>query len=590
MSTFKTRLSAFVKLVTAFSAAALVASCGGGGVSADGNAGVVAGPLSLNPSAGNFYANVPVTLTIAGGTRPYLLSTTEPTILPGINGATTRENRVTLLPAQPGVVDPETDPNVVPARSLSISVRDTTGTTITSTYKILVNYILGYGTTISNLNPGLAEQQCGSATNVCAGQEAAVFVRPTSAGISRPGRAIKLDVIQGDYDFVSNDTAGTLTKTATFTSNVDGEIGTKIRARAGAPTQIAIMRITDVQTNATRDEIFTIASANSGTDIITAIPTEITFTGPTTANCAASTADRRFAADIYLFGGKPPYTILNTAPDAFNIEGGPVLTNGGRFSIVPTGRVCSSTGISIIVRDATGRQISVTATNEVGSSEPPPEFTVTPPALTFVGCSSATTTIIGAASLPYITISEASFSASQPVPIAGFPGFYSVTITRSANCSSSQTSPVNPAGQQCTTATGVATFIGRGGTRQTVALTGSCPTSGTGTGTTTASITVPPTPVNINQCGTVPVTFLASGLTTSPIVTLSPALTTAGFTVTQPTNGAGAGQLVFNISRNTNCSFAASQCVAATGAAIITADAGATGSPASLTVNGTCNP
>jgi hypothetical protein len=579
MLTFKRCLSAASKLAPAAVAALLVASCGGGGVSSSPTGGPT--PLSLNPNAANFYANVPVTITIAGGSPPYLLSTTEPTVLPGINGLFTRNGSITVVPAQPGVVDPVTDPNIVPSRSLTLQVRDATGTTITGAYKVLVNYALGYGTSITNLSPGLAEQSCGSATNVCAGQDAVVRLSPTYAGISRAGRQIKLDIIQGDYDFMVTDT--NLTKTVTLTSDADGEATVKIRARAGAPTQIAILRITDVQSGATRDEVFTIASAVLGEGIITAIPTQIGFSGATKAGCATN-----LSADIYLYGGKAPYTIRNTSPDVVVVSGSPVLTNGGRFTITSTGRVCTNDeGIQLVVVDATGRQITVRFVNKVGENDAPPPFIVTPASLSFVGCSSAVTTVVSTIGAPYVSISEPSFSASQPQPVAGFPGLYSVTISRNTNCAGGiAPSPVTSTPLQCVTANGIATFVG-GGIAQNVALTGSCPAPTTTT--TTASITVPTTALSINQCGTAPVTFIAQGLTANPLVTLNPALANAGFTVTQPTNGAGAGQLTFNITRSTQC--AAAQCVPVSGGVTtITAQTGATGSPANINVTATCNP
>ena len=105
---------------------ALLVSCGGGGT--QGGAPTAAGTLSILPSTGSLYANVPYTFNIAGGRAPYLVVSNEQTLL-ALNFTTTN-NTFTAVPNQPGVVDLGQDPNQVPSRKVTVTVRDSAGTEI----------------------------------------------------------------------------------------------------------------------------------------------------------------------------------------------------------------------------------------------------------------------------------------------------------------------------------------------------------------------------------------------------------------------------------------------------------------------------
>jgi hypothetical protein len=593
MLNLKKCVSAIAKLVpaVAISATALiVASCGGGGGSGENSSALSVGPLSVNPPTANFYANVPSSFTIAGGEKPFLVSVSEPSLMPGLNGLTTRNNVMNFVPPQPGVTDLGQDPNEVPSRSVIVTVRDSAGRTATATFKVLVNYALGYGVSISSLGSNAPGDAC--ATTLCSGLEAIVRLRPTFAGINRPGRTIKLDAVQGEYDFVTPDAAGSLVKSQTLVSDADGSITAKIRARASIPTQIAILRITDVQTSATRDEVFTISSAVSGTGIITAIPADVGVLGPDKASCATNAV-----FDIYVYGGKAPYTVRNPWLDIMTVTGSPVLTNGGRFTVTTTGRVCTQdAGVNLIIVDATGREITVKIVNKVGDGDPLPPFVVSPETLTIVGCGSGTLTVASSVGSPYVSVSNPTFAASPAVPVAGVPGLYSITISRVSDCTTGVTaSPVNPVGQTCNAATAVATIVG-GGSIKTITLTGNCPTTTTTT-PAAASIAVPTTPVIINGCQQAIVTFIGQNLTSFPIATVSAQFAAQGFTVSQVSTGSSSGQLFFTVSPTSLCSPTATATAPAvactaqtfTSGIVVTAQPGATGSGL-INVSRTCNP
>ncbi len=93
------------KLSVAFIAAAalVLASCGGGGATSSPN---TVGDLQLLPGAGSIYAGVPTTFNIVGGRAPYLVTSSEPTLIEV--GFTTSSNSFTIVARNPGVIDPQT--------------------------------------------------------------------------------------------------------------------------------------------------------------------------------------------------------------------------------------------------------------------------------------------------------------------------------------------------------------------------------------------------------------------------------------------------------------------------------------------------
>ena len=135
------------KLSVAFLAAAalFLASCGGGGATSSPNA---AGALQLLPGASSLYAAVPYTFNIVGGRKPYLVTSSEQTLIE-LN-ITIDSNSFTIVPRNPGVVDVGLDPNEVPRRTVNIEVRDSNGASLSNAYNVLQNFFTGYRETYTS--------------------------------------------------------------------------------------------------------------------------------------------------------------------------------------------------------------------------------------------------------------------------------------------------------------------------------------------------------------------------------------------------------------------------------------------------------
>src|SRR5204862_7524567 len=137
-----------------------------------------------------------------------------------------------------------------------------------------------------------------------------------------------------------------------------------------APTQVALIRATELTSGNVVNGSFTIAQFTDGTGTLTAIPQTWTVKGPTSTSCAANVP-----VSYYIFGGTPPYRIQSTLPNFATITPTIVQTNGGGFTALLTGLICSAApGASITITDATGRTISVNLINDFGTGNPVTNF------------------------------------------------------------------------------------------------------------------------------------------------------------------------------------------------------------------------
>jgi hypothetical protein len=334
----------------------LLASCGGGGVAAPDSVG---GALAVLPATSDLYEGQPITFTISGGKKPYRVFSTNQTLAP-LN-ATVDGNTFTVTAKSTAV---DTD--------VTITVQDSTPTTVTVTGHVRAA-VLNNSVTIT---PTASGQTCGS--SICSGGDGVISTTIIANGAPQKNRNVRFDVYQGDYSFV---TPGTNALVTTLTTNTDeqGVARVIIRAKNAAPSQTAIVQITDVVSAAFKRHTFTIAQQTSNT-AITITPSTVTWVGAYTNACVTGGLSTH-----YIFGGTPPYTISSTdnvgltfAPSTVNVEGGAV-------TVATTGLVCTigSAGATLIVRDATGRNASFTIVNNTGSGTPPsPGAAVTLPAPT----------------------------------------------------------------------------------------------------------------------------------------------------------------------------------------------------------------
>ncbi len=313
-------------------------------------------PLSLLPTTATVYNNTPATLTVFGGTPPYQAFSTNSVVLPVARNVVT--DQILLAPAN---VDADT--------TVTVTVVDASGTTATATVTVKPAPLLNTLTiTPTPASPGVG---CGSA--VCAGQTASVTVLVRNlAGAGIQGRAVRFENVQGNYQFFTSGPGQpeTFANSITVTTGQDGLAVVRLRADVNAPTQVALIRATELTTGNILNSSFIIAQFTDGAGTLTAIPTTWTVTGADSTNCAAN-----IPVTYYIFGGTPPYRIQSTLPNYANIVPTLVQTNGGGFTAILTGTVCSpSPGTSITITDATGRTISVQLINGLGTGNPATNF------------------------------------------------------------------------------------------------------------------------------------------------------------------------------------------------------------------------
>jgi hypothetical protein len=398
-------------LVFAMLTTLTLTSCGGGGAT---TVNEVNGSLTLLPAAASLYAGIPYTFQIAGGRAPYLLSSSEPVLLPV--PPTVEGHSFQVVPNNPGVIDANLPANSLPIRSVVITVRDSTGTVIstatTNGITVGVNFLTGYG--VAFTTPGCQ-------TEACAGQESIVNLRAVFAGSLFGGRTFRFCVVRGDYQFVvpespSNPTAQ-LVNCVDTTSDHNGNALARIRVTSGAPTQLATLRVIDVTSGVFVDEVFTITAASPATQTqITIIPNDFTFTGPRAGVCGTGTSD------FFVFDGTPPYQAFSSSPLVGVI---PVNTgsNPGRFTIQISDPTQCVDHATIVVIDSAGRRATVTVSSTAGSATNPP-LAVAPTTTTLndtCGFSSSVTAVGGQGPL--------SVSSNNPAVSAVLSGG-TVTITR----------------------------------------------------------------------------------------------------------------------------------------------------------------
>ncbi|MEO8134711.1 MAG: hypothetical protein ABI831_12120 [Betaproteobacteria bacterium] len=312
--------------------------------------------LSVLPATAIVYANTPTTLTIYGGLPPYQAFSTNSAVLPVARNVV--GDQIVLTAAN---VDVET--------TVTITIVDSAGTSVSAVITVKPAPLLNTLTiTPTPASPGVG---CGSA--VCAGQTASVSVLVRNvAGAGLQGRSVRFENVQGDYQFLTNAPGlpETLANSITVTTGQDGLAIVRLKANVNAPTQVALIRATELATGNILNASFIIAQFTDGAGTLTAIPTSWNLTGPNSSTCAAN-----IPVTYYIFGGTPPYRIQSTAPNFANIIPTLVQTNGGGFTAIVTGSVCSpSPGVSFTITDATGRTISVSLINAVGSGNPATNF------------------------------------------------------------------------------------------------------------------------------------------------------------------------------------------------------------------------
>lgn len=373
--------------------ALLLASCGGGGASTPTTPNPNA-PLSILPAAASFYAGIPYTIQVAGGRRPYLLSSSDSTVLavPGQLNA----NSFQVIPNNPGVIDPNLPPGSVPQRTANIQVRDQDGNQVTAAISVLQNFLTGYSTSFVS--------DCVLGGQACAGGETIVFVTPVTNGLLYGNRVIRFEVVRGNYQLVIPESPSNPTRTLAnaYTTNTDhtGTAIARLVVASNAPGQLATIRIIDVATGVYTDQVFLISPTPS-TGVVSIVPSSVTFTGLTNTRCGTG------SADILVFGGNPPYTATSTN-GAVAVTPNTSSTTPGRFTVTALNQSICGT-FTVVVTDSTGSRAEVTVTTELGTTATP-AVVVSPATLSILACGgSGSVSVVGGGGTGLVANSSSPF-------------------------------------------------------------------------------------------------------------------------------------------------------------------------------------
>ncbi|HEX3097549.1 MAG TPA: hypothetical protein VHQ02_07515 [Usitatibacter sp.] len=403
----KTRsLSSLAGALFAIVAALVLSSCGGGGASGD--AGNLGGSIAILPNSGTIFAGVPFTFQISGGRKPYSLTSDQPGVLS--LPSQIDSNSVEVVAANPGVIDAGLAPTDLPVRTVNITARSGDGQVATATVKVAQNFLTGYGIAFSPVTCPVANALGAQA---CAGGETALRFAAVFNGDLFGNRQFRLDVIKGPFQFVFPQ--GGNGSSVVVQSDHTGQVTAIIQSTGGVPTQLAVLRLTDIATGVSTDFVFTITGTSNG-GVLTAIPSTITFTGNLTTDCGTG------QSSFFVFDGSPPFNALSSNP-AINVNSSS-STNPGLFtvSVGLTAPPCP-TG-TIIVTDSAGARATVDVKSVAGSGTPPtpPTFVVAPTAITLACGTSGSVTAVGGSG-------SYSTTSTSPLVTAAVSGS-TVTITR----------------------------------------------------------------------------------------------------------------------------------------------------------------
>lgn len=360
-------------------------------------------PLAVSPGDAVAYNGSPVTLYISGGTIPYTATSSNSAVInvPNSVGGTTL------------VFDAS---NVAEDTLVNLNVQDSKGERATAAITVKPSVISNTLT----VTPDPATPGAGCGTAVCSGLMATVSVQLKNMATPLVNRNVRFDVVQGDYQFITNTSATTFADTITTTTDQNGYAHVRIKANVNAPTQYAILKVTDVVGGSVLQTTFIIAQYTDGTGILSVVPETHTITTYYKGTCSFGAR-----VDYIIHGGTPPYTVTSTSTGIATVSPSTVLTNGGGFTATTQNAFCPGTA-TFDIKDATGRVITATLENKEGTNTVPAPVTValfvTSTTVNVAVGANATVTV-GGGTAPYIVT-----SSTQAVATASIVG-PTITIT-----------------------------------------------------------------------------------------------------------------------------------------------------------------
>ncbi len=349
--------------------AGLLAGCGAGNGGGAIDTPTTTVPLTVLPSTPTIFFGNPTQVSINGGVPPYRIYSNNTGIIsfPSQNV----DGSQAVISAQ----------NVDATTQVPVEVIDAQGSV--STVPVTVNPAPIATLTI---RPDPAAPGEGCAPAVCSGQTALVEVKLTNgSGAAIVGRTVKFENMSstgvvgggGNYKFV--DAIYQPTPVSTETTSITDATGVaqaRILVDVNAPTQYALMKVTDQTNLSFRHGNFTIAQFTDGAGTLTVLPDTATITDYYKDGICSSGAQ----VDYRIYGGTPPYSVAASFPTTVTITNAPITSNGGYFRATTRGSCVNP--VTFTITDATGRTITAELINQDGAEEPPVSESVDVPSVT----------------------------------------------------------------------------------------------------------------------------------------------------------------------------------------------------------------
>jgi hypothetical protein len=423
LSAHRTTLRAICPPLGAVMCAALM-GCGSGAVSAPPTPDPSAGtPLSVSPPNAELFADAPTTFSISGGKPAYSAFSSNNVALP-VTASVTGNNFTVVANA------------VTTDTAVEITVRDAANVSATARAMIKPGALNSQIT----FQPGASTASGCGANAVCSGGDAQVVVKAAQNGVVLRNRAIRFDVFQGGFQFI---TPGTNLPVNTLTISTDdqGEAVARIVVAAGAATQVATLQSSDVASGHFRRYNFNIVQQTSGASILSILPSaSITLKGEKgraglEGDCPTGLGAR---VDFYVFGGTAPYRIASPLPGVASVTPSIITASGGSFSAQVNG--CGK--VAFVVTDAADRSVETAAIDaqrgDKGDAATPPTATVlsaVSPSTLSIGCGQSASVSVAGSGTFFTNVVTAGVptSAFSVTATNTIPG--SVTFTRLKNTS-----------------------------------------------------------------------------------------------------------------------------------------------------------